>query len=591
MAKLDIVVDVVTKGKGNLSGLANDIGAAEGKSEKLKTGLGGIKTAVGALAGVFAATQAVEFFADAIQKAGEFEDTVAASGVIMGKEAVPALEEWASTAATAFGASEQLALESANQMAVFGKSAGLAGDDLKSFATDMTQLGGDLASFFGGSTEEAITAIGAALRGESEPIRKYGVLLDDATLRQKAFELGLVTTTKQGLTPQVRVLAAQAEIMEQTSDAQGDFARTSDGLTNTQRTLGAEFENIQKQIGEELLPLMTDVARFIKDNLIPAFSALGNVADFITHLVNPFQAVVDQEVEANKEHKKQQAAQLKVTEDHWQEMQGIYSAAAESIAGEAEKIATVPITEIEDKWDDVRSAAFETTVQYQLGLLDAQDKVKTAMEVLTRLQSEEMDEAARIAYLKGILTGDQLQSGLKSDLPGTRAAANAIRGEVVAELASLGVDAYGWGSNITTSLAAGMRKQAALDTVGISAYAVGNIIRAGVGIESEPSDPNSPLRGITKWGANMVDTIAQGMLGNLSVAQAATQSLAGALVLAPMQGAAMSPGAAMGMGQQININLTVDGDLPSDREGPLVDMIGRMMRTAGMGELDSVLPQ
>jgi hypothetical protein len=56
---------------------------------------------------------------------------------------------------------------------------------------------------------EAHAAIGAALRGESEPIRNYGVLLDDATMRQKAFELGLTSSTKNALLPQTKVLAVQ----------------------------------------------------------------------------------------------------------------------------------------------------------------------------------------------------------------------------------------------------------------------------------------------------------------------------------------------------------------------------------------------
>ena len=71
--------------------------------------------------------------------------------------------------------------------------------------------------------------------GESEPIRNYGVLLDDATLRQEAFALGITKTTKDALTPQQKVLAAQSAIFKQTTDAQGDFARTSDSAANAQR--------------------------------------------------------------------------------------------------------------------------------------------------------------------------------------------------------------------------------------------------------------------------------------------------------------------------------------------------------------------
>ena len=89
-----------------------------------------------------------------------------------------------------------------------------------------------MASFKNTSPEEAITAIGAALRGESEPIRRYGVLLDEATLKHRALALGIISTTDQALTPQQKVLAATAEIYRQTGDIQGDFTRTSEGLAN-----------------------------------------------------------------------------------------------------------------------------------------------------------------------------------------------------------------------------------------------------------------------------------------------------------------------------------------------------------------------
>ena len=75
------------------------------------------------------------------------------------------------------------------------------------------------------------------MRGEAEPLRQYGVLLDDASLRQAALELGIISTTKNALTPQQKVLAAQALIYQQTGTAQGDFARTSDGLANKTRIL------------------------------------------------------------------------------------------------------------------------------------------------------------------------------------------------------------------------------------------------------------------------------------------------------------------------------------------------------------------
>ena len=194
------------------------------------------------------------FAAKSIAAASDLNETVSKTGVLFGKSAGQ-IEAWASTASTSLGQSKKQAMDAAASFAVFGKSAGLSGDALVNFSKQNVQLASDMASFFNTSPEDAINAIGSAFRGEAEPIRAYGILLDDATLRQAALEQGLISTTKNALTPQQKVLAAQAVIMKQTGDAQGDFARTSDGLANSQRILAAQFEDTQAQLGQALLPV------------------------------------------------------------------------------------------------------------------------------------------------------------------------------------------------------------------------------------------------------------------------------------------------------------------------------------------------
>ena len=163
--------------------------------------------------------------------------------------------------------SKQAALDAASSFGVFGKSAGLTGGPLAKFSNDLVQLSGDFASFYNTSPEEALTAVQAALRGESEPIRKYGILLDDATLRQKALELGIVSSTKNALTPQQKILAANAAIYDQAGVAMGDFSRTSGGLANQQRILQAQLANVRATIGRGLLPVVTAGAKALNNFL------------------------------------------------------------------------------------------------------------------------------------------------------------------------------------------------------------------------------------------------------------------------------------------------------------------------------------
>lgn len=190
----------------------------------------------------------------AIAAASDLSEAQSKNKVIFGRQAAD-IEAFARRADTALGQSRTQALDAASTFGLIGQKAGLGGRETAAFAKKFTGLASDLASFNNTSPEEAITAISAAMRGESEPIRKYGVLLDDATLRARALRLGLVKTTKDALTPQQKALAASAEIMAQTSKAQGDFARTSEGAANKQRIVAAQVENLKAKLGQQLLPV------------------------------------------------------------------------------------------------------------------------------------------------------------------------------------------------------------------------------------------------------------------------------------------------------------------------------------------------
>tara|TARA_R110000868_G_scaffold391456_3_gene661630 strand:- start:2114 stop:4018 length:1905 start_codon:yes stop_codon:yes gene_type:complete len=189
--------------------------------------------------------------APAIKAASDFQEATSKVNVVFGR-ASKSVKEFANSAARDLGQSKQAVLNAAGTFGTFGKAAGLAGDDLSTFTTDFVTLSTDLASFNNTSPEEAVMAIGAALRGESEPLRRYGVLLNDAVLKQEAMTLGIYDG-KGALTAQQKVLAAQKAIYRQTNDAQGDFMRTSDGLANSQRSLKATFDDIQVSIGNAFL--------------------------------------------------------------------------------------------------------------------------------------------------------------------------------------------------------------------------------------------------------------------------------------------------------------------------------------------------
>lgn len=231
-----------------------------------------------------------DFTIESVKAASSFNETTAAVEQVFGENAKQ-LEDFAKTAASTIGQNKTQFLQAAKTFGIFGKAAGLAGDENASFSTTLTTLATDLASFNDTSIDESITAIGAALRGESEPIRRYGVLLDDATLKARAMEMGIYDGTGS-LTQQQRVLSAYQEILAQTTTQQGDFARTSDGLANGSRSLQAVWENLQITVGEALLPALEKVLpQFVA--FIDEMVASPEFNDFLSGVATNFQNMLN----------------------------------------------------------------------------------------------------------------------------------------------------------------------------------------------------------------------------------------------------------------------------------------------------------
>lgn len=290
-------VDIVADAKGVASGV-NDadrslgkVGGSAGRAGKaLAIGLGVGVAAAGALA--------VKLGVDAVKAAADMGETISKVGVLFGP-AGKEVQKFADGAATSLGISKQAALDGAATFATFGKSAGMSGGELGGFSTKLLTAAGDLASFNNASPEETIAAIGAGLRGEAEPLRKFGILMDDAALRNEALKQGLISSTKEALTPQQKVLASQALILGQVGAASGDFERTSGSLANQQKIAAATVENLKVKLGQGLLPIVTSVATFINERVIPGVSkfasglsanlgpAISAVGGFITGTLVP----------------------------------------------------------------------------------------------------------------------------------------------------------------------------------------------------------------------------------------------------------------------------------------------------------------
>lgn len=288
------IAPIEVKFKVDTTGLRKAETAVEKSGGKLKGKFGkigktaGIALAAGITAAAIGAARALSgYFSAAIDEASNFDEALSKNAAVFGDEAVPALEEWAAGAAEAFGQSETQALSAAgtfgNLLTAFGLNAGEA----QTMSTNITELASDLASFNDTPVDEALLALRSGLSGETEPLKRFGIALTDARLKEEALRMGLIENTKGTLPIAIKSQAAYNLILKDSANAQGDYQRTSDGLANTQKGLEAQLANLRKEVGTELLPIQLELTQAfmdalptIKDNLLPAIKDMaGTVKD------------------------------------------------------------------------------------------------------------------------------------------------------------------------------------------------------------------------------------------------------------------------------------------------------------------------
>lgn len=153
------------------------------------------------------------------------------------------------------------------------KSFGLAKDQAYTLSKSLTQLGYDLSSLKNIPVAEAFTKIRSAMAGELEPMLQLGVDISQARLQQELLALGFnkqVSTLSQADKATLRYIA----ILKQTTDAQGDFARTLSSPANMIRVLKAQLSGLARDIGSLLYPALKSI-------LPPLIAAVELIREFV----------------------------------------------------------------------------------------------------------------------------------------------------------------------------------------------------------------------------------------------------------------------------------------------------------------------
>lgn len=266
--------------------------------------------------------------AASVKMASDMSESLSKVKVVFGQSAKD-IEAWSKSAATSLGMSRQQALEAAGTFGNLFRAMGIATPAAADMSKKMIGLAADLASFNNANPEDVLLALRAGLVGETEPLRRFGVNLNQARIEAEAFAMGLVQPIKNAplitkahlavesaqrklaeaqkehgkeslqareaanalalaqdnlskvtegsvpdLTAAAKAQAAYSLIMKDTTLAQGDYSRTAGGTANQMRTMTAQLKDAGAALGVALLPAVTSIVKSF-NNFITAFKGLS----------------------------------------------------------------------------------------------------------------------------------------------------------------------------------------------------------------------------------------------------------------------------------------------------------------------------
>ena len=241
------------------------------------------KSAAAALAGAFAVDKIVGGVKASISAASDLNETVSKTGQVFG-DATSQVLDYVQQQADAFGLNKTVVADAASSFGLLANAAGLSKTASAGLSTQLAGLAADASSFYNVPIADALEKIRSGLVGEAEPLRAFGVMLNDAAVQQQAMTMGIWDGTG-AMTEAQKVQARSAIIIAGLSTASGDLERTQAGVANRTRELQGRIQNLSADIGTYLLPAAAgmlswanDAVKVIGDRLPGAMETASAVA-------------------------------------------------------------------------------------------------------------------------------------------------------------------------------------------------------------------------------------------------------------------------------------------------------------------------
>lgn len=246
-------------------------------------GLGTIVKRIGFLVGsAFAVGKLIQFGKESIELGSdlaEVQNVVDVTFTTMSDK----VNEFAKNAMTSAGLSETMAKRYVGTFGAMSKSFGFSEAQAYDMSTALTQLTGDVASFYNISQDLAYIKLKSVFTGETETLKDLGVVLTQSALDQYALANGYGKTTS-AMTEQEKVALRLAFVQKQLSAASGDFIRTSDSWANQVRVMQLQLQSLKATVGQGLINIFAPILKVI-NVLLGKLATLANAFKSFTELI------------------------------------------------------------------------------------------------------------------------------------------------------------------------------------------------------------------------------------------------------------------------------------------------------------------
>lgn len=247
--------------------------------------IGGFKKLGSAIASV--TKEFVNFVKDGVQNASDLTEAQNVVDTVF-KDSAETINQFAKDAGVSFGMTQLAVKNYAGSMGAMLTSMGMTDEQVLSMSQSLVGLAGDMASFYNLDHDTAWQKIRSGIAGETEPLKQLGINMSVANLEAYAMSQG-ITTLYKDMSQSEQTLLRYNYLMQQTANAQGDFAKTSDSFANQQKILALQFENLSTNIGTYLLPTLTTLMQAFNGAMsgtITFKEAMTQIADVIVGFAN-----------------------------------------------------------------------------------------------------------------------------------------------------------------------------------------------------------------------------------------------------------------------------------------------------------------